>query len=184
MHKEVEQKLVERWPLSFNTEGDVRHTAMSFGFTHGDGWFDILWRLCEDLEPLVAAFEQESGRQFEVLQVKEKFGGLRIYVSDADDAIRLRLEAAQQESFHTCEVCGQRGERREGGGREPISVAADATYGNGEFLQWLMERGIAPYMRTRDSVHRKNSPFYGPERFTYLPERTAEPRSGPFAARS
>jgi hypothetical protein len=26
-------------------------------------------------------------------------------------------------------------------GREPASVAADATYANGEFLQWLMERG-------------------------------------------
>ena len=25
-------------------------------------------------------------------------------------------------------------------------------------------------MRTRDSVHRKNSPFYGPERFTYQSE--------------
>ena len=25
-------------------------------------------------------------------------------------------------------------------------------------------------MRTRDSIHRKNSPFYGPERFTYQPE--------------
>jgi hypothetical protein len=25
-------------------------------------------------------------------------------------------------------------------------------------------------MRTRDSIHRKNSPFYGPERFTYLSE--------------
>src|SRR5207249_7153946 len=25
-------------------------------------------------------------------------------------------------------------------GREPVSVAADATYGNGEFLQWLLER--------------------------------------------
>ena len=24
--------------------------------------------------------------------------------------------------------------------------------------------------RTRDSIHRKNSPFYGPERFTYQPE--------------
>src|ERR1700680_1339931 len=45
-------------------------------------------------------------------------------------------------------------------GRDPASVAADATYGNGEFLQWLMERGITPYMR----------PLYGPERFTYLPE--------------
>jgi Transposase DDE domain len=55
-------------------------------------------------------------------------------------------------------------------GREPVSVAADTTYGNGEFLQWLLERDITPYMRTRDSVHRKNSPFYGPERFTYLPE--------------
>jgi transposase len=55
-------------------------------------------------------------------------------------------------------------------GREPASVAADATYGNGEFVQWLTERDITPYMRTRDSVHRKNSPFYGPERFIYQPE--------------
>src|SRR5258708_29368471 len=55
-------------------------------------------------------------------------------------------------------------------GREPASVAADATYGNGEFLQWLMERRITPYMRTRDSALRKNSPLYRPERFTYLPE--------------
>ena len=49
-------------------------------------------------------------------------------------------------------------------------MAADATYGNGEFLQWLMERDIIPHMRTRDSALRKNSPLYGPERFTYLPE--------------
>ena len=55
-------------------------------------------------------------------------------------------------------------------GREPGSVAADATYGNGEFLQWLLDRGITPYMRTRDSALRKNNPGYGPERFTYLPE--------------
>ena len=55
-------------------------------------------------------------------------------------------------------------------GRVPDSVAADTTYGNGEFLQWLADRGSTPYMRTRDSIHRKNSPFYGPERFTYQPE--------------
>ena len=57
--------------------------------------------------------------------------------------------------------------QRQGG--EPASVVADATYGNGEFLQWLLDRGITPYMRTRDSVLRKNNPGYGPERFTYLP---------------
>ena len=49
-------------------------------------------------------------------------------------------------------------------------MAADTTYGNGEFLQWLADRSITPYRRTRDSIHRKNSPFYGPERFTYQPE--------------
>ncbi len=49
-------------------------------------------------------------------------------------------------------------------------MAADATYGNGEFLQWLLDRGITPYMRPRDSALRKNNPFYGPERFTYQPE--------------
>jgi hypothetical protein len=55
-------------------------------------------------------------------------------------------------------------------GREPESVAADTTYGNGEFLQWLADRNVTAYMRTRDSVLRKNNPGYGPERFTYQPE--------------
>jgi transposase len=54
--------------------------------------------------------------------------------------------------------------------RAPESVAADTTYGNGEFLQWLADRSIIPYMRTRDSIHRKRSPFFGPERFTYETE--------------
>src|SRR5690348_13576219 len=52
-------------------------------------------------------------------------------------------------------------------GRAPESVVADTTYGNGEFLQWLADRNITSYMRTRDSIHRKRSPFFGPERFTY-----------------
>ena len=54
-------------------------------------------------------------------------------------------------------------------GRKPQSIAADASYGNGEFLQWLMDRQITPYMPTRDAVGRTRSPFYGPECFTYLP---------------
>src|SRR6201987_2530935 len=55
-------------------------------------------------------------------------------------------------------------------GREPESLAADTTYGNGEFLQWLADRSITPYMRTRARIHRKRGPFFGPERFTYQPE--------------
>ena len=78
MNKALEQKMVERWPTWFNTGGDIKHTLMPRGFTHDDRWFDILWWLWEDLEPLVREMERAGGRQFELLQVKEKFGGLRI----------------------------------------------------------------------------------------------------------
>ncbi len=88
---------------------------MPRGFAHDDGWFDLLWRLCEELEPLVADFEAAGGHTFEVLQVKEKFGGLRFYVNcRKEEAIRQRIGAAVGESFHTCEICGQPGELREG----------------------------------------------------------------------
>jgi hypothetical protein len=102
-------------PLWFNTKGDFRYTGMTLGFTHDDGWFEIIWRLCADLEPLLAELEQETGLKFEILQVKEKFGGLRVHTNQANDAIRQRIEAAIQESFHTCEVCGQPGKLRENG---------------------------------------------------------------------
>jgi hypothetical protein len=114
MQKELEQHLVEQWPTWFNTGGDSRHTAMTRGFEHGDGWFEILWRLCVDLEPLVTEMERAWGHQFEVLQVKEKFGGLRFYVNcRRNEAIRQRIGIAADESFHTCEVCGQPGTLRE-----------------------------------------------------------------------
>jgi hypothetical protein len=31
-------------------------------------------------------------------------------------------------------------------GRKPQSLGADASYGNGEFLRWLMDRDITPYI--------------------------------------
>jgi hypothetical protein len=115
MQKELEQKLVERWPRWFNTGGDIRHTAMARGFEHEDGWFDILWRLCEGLEPLVAEFERTTGLKFEVRQVKEKFGGLRFYVNcRRNEAICQRIGIAMEEAYRTCEVCGQPGRQREG----------------------------------------------------------------------
>jgi len=114
MQKELEQRLVVRWPTWFKTEGDIRDTAMPRGFEHGDGWFDILWRLCEDLEPLVTEMERAGGPKFEVLQVKEKFGGLRFYVNRRrNNAIRRRIGIAANESFNICEVCGQPGTLRE-----------------------------------------------------------------------
>jgi hypothetical protein len=135
MRKELERRLVERWPKWFNTEGDIRCTAMPRGFEHDDGWFDIVWRLCEDLEPLVAQFEKETGLPFEVLQVKEKFGGLRFYVNcRRNEAISRRIGIAADEFFHTCEVCGQPGTLRE---NRCIKTLCDEHVGATRGRHWL-----------------------------------------------
>ena len=93
------------------------------------------------------------------------------YLVDNDSCVIVGVQATaarmSQETVAAQDMLTRFGEWQ---GRGPESVAADTTYGNGEFLQWLAERDITPYMRTRDSIHRKNSPFYGPERFTYQPE--------------
>ncbi len=92
-----------------------RQIALPFGCEHGDGWFNLLWRLCDDLEPLVAKYEKQTGHRFQVVQVKEKVGGLRFYVENANDVIRQRIELAELESFKICEVCGNPGQRQSHG---------------------------------------------------------------------
>ena len=71
----------------------------------GPGWGDILKRLINDLF--------ELGWDGRVLQVKEKFGGLRFYVGSANKAIHERIDAAANESLRTCEQCGALGVLRE-----------------------------------------------------------------------
>ena len=53
-----------------------------------------------------------------------------------------------------------------GRGRPPQTLAADATYGNGELLNWLEERGIAPHIRVKECPLPSTS-LYGIEKFAY-----------------
>ena len=123
MRQELEEKLVKRFPTWFGVNGDSRHSLKPFVFQCGEGWFNLLWRLCVDLEPIVTELEQETGEQFEVGQVREKLGTLRFYVSHHSDAINERIAEARTESAQTCETCGQPGNRLEVGGR--IRVRCD-----------------------------------------------------------
>jgi hypothetical protein len=50
-----------------------------------------------------------------VLQVKEKFGGLRFYYAGGDDYVYGVVNMAECQSVVTCEVCGNHGKRRSGG---------------------------------------------------------------------
>jgi len=55
-------------------------------------------------------------------------------------------------------------------GRRPKGVAADATYGNGEMLHWLDERGIAGYIRVKENPNAQPADLYGIDQFSYVPE--------------
>ena len=116
MRKELEQRIINRWPAWFDVEGNICATLMPRGFQHGDGWFDLVWKMCEDLEPLVPGREATSAAPFQVFEVKEKFGSLRVYVGRANKAIQRRIEEAGSESKRTCEICGKAGFQRNNGG--------------------------------------------------------------------
>src|ERR1700682_3654848 len=111
MSPDLERKIVARWPDWFDIQGDMRRTLMPLGFQCCDGWFELVLRLCERLEPLVSKLTAilPLGERFEVLQVKQKLGGLRFYVSHRSDAIDAEIDNARLESLHTCERCGRRG---------------------------------------------------------------------------
>jgi hypothetical protein len=78
------------------------------GFQCGDGWFYPIQRLCERLELLVSELTATlpAGERFEVLQVKQKLGELRFYVSHRNPAIDSEIEDARLSSLRTCEQCG------------------------------------------------------------------------------
>lgn len=74
------------------------------GFGCRDGWYDILFDLSVDIGWLALDLTK-----FEVVQVKEKFGGLRFYVSHGTKEIEAAIREAEAISYKTCEWCGKEG---------------------------------------------------------------------------
>jgi hypothetical protein len=81
-----------------------------------DGWRDLVERACDRIR---AAVQADRGT-FKVIQIKEKFGSLRIYwdgtlspqtAAQVEEAVDL----AEARSCCTCEICGEPG-RLYGGG--------------------------------------------------------------------
>lgn len=62
--------------------------------------------------PLVKCFYTCAGQTVVVDQVKEKFGGLRIYCRNNTAATKAYLEAIETLSFSICEHCGAPGTAR------------------------------------------------------------------------
>ena len=51
MKEELDKQLCEKYPKLFaDRHGDMKETCMVWGFEHGDGWYNIIWALCSNMQ--------------------------------------------------------------------------------------------------------------------------------------
>lgn len=76
-----------------------RFTTAGFcGFFPPDGWLDLIL----DMDARLA----EADPDYRIVQVKEKFGGLRYYIERDTDATRAIIGDGEARSLRTCQTCG------------------------------------------------------------------------------
>ncbi len=78
------------------------------------GWYPIINRLCTKL---VNGYKEKyppygHGHGLKIIDIKEKFGELRVCVSTGWDWDYHLIEEALEESKQTCEICGGEGKIR------------------------------------------------------------------------
>ena len=132
MDAELQQKLYEKYlDLFSNKDKGVRSSPMSFGCEVGNGWYEIISNVCwmikqhednkryrkeylekNDPEKL-ASLPEYFPVKFD--QVKEKYGGLRLYFSGGDEYVEGLISMAEAISYTICEVCGNKGQPNKGG---------------------------------------------------------------------
>ena len=135
MNSELQNKLYEKYPQLFvNKDKTPMQSPMCFGIECGEGWYDILSSLCwmikqhEDNKrwkqewrdkknngldkDFGVALLGEETEYFPVKfdQIKEKYGGLRVYFSGGDKYIEGLVSMAEAMSYKICDVCGNKGE--------------------------------------------------------------------------
>jgi len=113
MNKDLARKLYMDFPDLYKDRFKTcSESLMCFGFEHDDGWFQLVYKLSEDL----MVISSKLGIKPPVaVQIKEKFGTLRFYVDNYHEAIAKRIEQAELESALLCEVCGNEGKQRSQG---------------------------------------------------------------------
>lgn len=112
MTQELEAKLFAAYPLLFPGNRDIHSSCMGFGFECGDGWFFIIDKLCSSIQNYVT---NNKKPQPVVVQVKEKFGTLRLYIEDSDQLIDGMIWFAEDISGVVCELCGRPGKLNKNG---------------------------------------------------------------------
>lgn len=75
-----------------------------YGCECGDGWYDLIRRMCIELAAIGG---------FQPLQIKQKYGTLRVYGICSEERGYEIIDKYEDLSEHICEECGADGYERE-----------------------------------------------------------------------
>jgi hypothetical protein len=131
MDQELQDKLFEKYPELFsNRTKSPMESCMSWGIECNNGWYELLSSLCwrifqhekniEDRKRILADQPEKIKEELAYFpvkfdQVKEKYGGLRVYFTGGDDYVEGVIGMAEEYSYKICEVCGNSGKPNKGG---------------------------------------------------------------------
>lgn len=152
MNREKAQQLTTTYPMLFRkNDGELRTSGEAFGFECGSGWFDLINQLCHEISEILQSSEKQIWPV--VVQVKEKFGGLRFYIHTTDfsntnvtEADKLATDAviekifqsiskAESISLKTCEECGLPGKLYQASWVHVKCQTCEAIYQNKDILK-------------------------------------------------
>ncbi|MDD2495164.1 MAG: hypothetical protein PHE29_08230 [Tissierellia bacterium] len=114
MKEELEQKLMDKFKfMEARNVWSGEKLNFPMPCSCGEGWFQLIWNLCEKIETELMKLPKNSDYEFMVLQVKEKYGILCFYTGSIPsliaDAIFNAICEAEGRSTTICESCGAGG---------------------------------------------------------------------------
>lgn len=120
MELSQESVIFIRCPIIFRgrKDGPLRNLTC-YGFECGSGWFQLIYQLSVAIEDIAREIKNEGTSEDHlplVVQVKEKFGGLRFYMDHISNDIDDLIENGCSMSLSICESCGAEGATRQNGG--------------------------------------------------------------------
>jgi hypothetical protein len=114
MKPEYTELLFRKFPNLYEDHTKtVNQTGICWGFECGDGWFELIYNLSEELEAEILKQPAESRELYRATQVKEKFAGLRFYMHYTTREMDYLIREAEHKSWSICEDCGEPGEVRD-----------------------------------------------------------------------
>lgn len=128
MKTELQKALLDKFPQFFTTERKIYIgeepinveveellnqkeivLPIQFGFECGDGWYMLLETLLRSIESHLNpenSWPRKERIPLQIVQIKEKWGGLSFYYSGGDAEVNGMVDLAESLSYEICEHCG------------------------------------------------------------------------------